>query len=434
MMGNSKVIEKRSGFYGWIALTGAMLVYFTTSGTFFYSYGVFLPAMCREYAWSRAVVSGGFSVALLAFGLPGPLAGASIARFGPRANIILGNLLVALGLAGMSIATEVWQIYFFYGLLVGLGSCFGLYLPCTTVVNNWFTRKRSLAMGLVISAGGLGGFLFPPLATWLIATVGLQLAWLVLAIIQLACPILVGGLILVRSKPADMGQRPDGISNAYDDGLGETRGNSSRVYQSSMDWQARQAIRHPTTWLITILCATNFFAIAMVTAHQVAYLEDMGFSPFVAATALGLIPGMSILGRLGFGFLGVRFEVRHLAIVSFIIQVTALIILLTAKALLLIYIYAMFFGISYGALVVALPTFIGAYYGRTHYAQIMGFIFPAVIFAQAAGPMVAGAIIDAMGTYMPAFVILTSVSIVGLLCAILAYPPKPHERLKTKEV
>jgi len=120
MIGNSKIIKNGRGFYGWIALTGAMLVYFTTSGTFFYSYGVFLPTMCNEYGWSRVIVGGGLSVALLAFGLPSPLIGASIARFGPRANLVFGNLLVAVGLAGMSITTKVWQIYLFYGIMVGL--------------------------------------------------------------------------------------------------------------------------------------------------------------------------------------------------------------------------------------------------------------------------------------------------------------------------
>jgi MFS family permease len=253
------------------------------------------------------------------------------------------------------------------------------------------------------------------------------MAWLALAIIQLACAVLMGGLILVRNKPEDMGQLPDGILNNHDNEIEETTGNSSQVYQSSLDWQTRQAIRSPTTWLIATLCAANLLALGTVTAHQVAYLKDIGFSPIVAAMALGLIPGMSILGRLGFGFLGVRFEVRHLAIASFIIQVTALIILLTTKTLLLIYIYATLFGISYGALVVALPAFIGAYYGRTHYAQILGLIFPLAIAGEAAGPIIAGIINDAMGTYIPAFAIITSFSTVGLLCAILAYPPKPPE-------
>ncbi len=427
MIGNRKVIKEGIGFYGWIALAGAMLVYFTTSGTFFYSYGVFLPAMCNEYGWSRALVGGGLSVALLAFGLPSPLIGASIARFGPRANIVLGNLFVVIGLAGMSITTEVWQIYLFYGILVGLGSGFGLYLTCTTLVNNWFIKKRSLGMGLVISAGGLGGFTFPLLVTWLISNIGLQMAWLVLALIQLVCTVLIGGLILVRNRPEDIGQAPDGISNAHANEIEEEKGRTSRVYQSPLDWQVRQAIRKPTTWLIATLCAANFLAISTVTAHQVAYLKDIGFSPIVASIVLGVIPGMSILGRLGFGLLGVRFEVRYLAIISSITQVIALVILLTTKNLLLIYTYAMLFGISYGALVVALPTFIGAYYGRAHYAQILGLIFPLAIIAEAAGPIMAGAINDAMGTYTLAFAIITGFSTVGLVCAILAYPPKSPE-------
>lgn len=427
MIGNRKVIKEGRGFYGWVALAGAMLVYFTTSGTFFYSYGVFLPAMCNEYGWSRALVGGGLSVALLAFGLPSPLIGASIARFGPRVNIVLGNLLVVIGLAGMSITTEVWQIYLFYGILVGLGSGFGLYLTCTTLVNNWFIKKRSLGMGLVISAGGLGGFTFPPLVTWLISNIGLQMAWLVLAFIQLVCTVLIGGLILVRNRPEDIGQAPDGISNAHANEIEDEKGRTSRVYQSPLDWQVRQAIRKPTTWLIATLCAANFLAISTVTAHQVAYLKDIGFSPIVASIVLGLIPGMSILGRLGFGLLGVRFEVRYLAIISSITQVIALLILLTTKNLLFIYTYAMLFGISYGALVVALPTFIGAYYGRAHYAQILGLIFPLAIIAEAAGPIMAGAINDAMGTYTLAFAIITGFSTVGLVCAILAYPPKSPE-------
>jgi len=424
MIESSNVIKNERGFYGWIALAGAMLVYSTTSGAFFYSYGVFLPAMCSQYGWSRALVGGGLSVALLAFGLPSPLVAATITRFGPRANIVFGNLVVVVGLAGMSIATEIWEVYLFFGIIVGLGCAFGLYLTCTTVINNWFVKKRSLGMGLIMSAGGLGGFLFPPLVTWLISNFGLQMAWLALAIIQLTCAVLIGGLILVRNKPEDMGQLPDGIYNAHANEIEETAGNRSRIYQSSMDWQPSQAIRKPTTWLITIMCAANFLAIGMVSAHQVAYLNDIGFSPLVAAMALGLIPGMSIVGRLGFGFLGVKFEVRHLAIASFIMQVTALIILLTTKTLLLIYIYAALFGISYGALLVALPTFVGAYYGRKHYAQILGLIFPLAIVAEAIGPIVAGSINDAMGTYIPAFAIIASFSAVGLLCAILAYPPK----------
>jgi len=421
MVKNTETIRKGGVFYGWITLAGAMLVYFTSAGTFFYSFGVFLPTMCDDLGWSRSALAAGLSLGLLIHGLVGPLAGVSIAKFGPRVNLVLGNLLSAIGLAGMSLAQEVWHVYFFYGGLIGIGAGFGLYMACTTVVNNWFVRRRSLGMGLVVAAGGLGGFAFPLLVARLISTVGWQMSWLVLAGINLTFAVLIGGLILVRNRPEDIGQVPDGVSIEPAEQETDHR---SRVYQSPVDWQTKQAMRKPATWLITTLFAANFFAIGTITAHQVAYLQDAGFSPMVAAMALSLVPGASMIGRLGFGALALRFEVRHLAIASFVVQLMALGILLTTKNLALIYIYSALFGISYGALLVALPTFIGGYYGRTHYAQILGVIFPLGIVAEAVGPVLAGAIYDATATYTPAFAIVATFSLVGLVCAALVRPPK----------
>jgi len=421
-MRNAKTFKKGRVFYGWIALVGAALVYFTGCGTFFYSYGVFLPTMCDELGWSRAAMAAGLSLGTLTFGLPSPLIGASITRFGPRINMVLGNLLVALGLAGMSQAQEVWHIYFFYSL-GGLGLGFGMYMACTTVVNNWFIRKRSLGMGLVVAAGGLGGFAFPPLATWLISAVGWQMSWVALAGIHLMFAVLIGGLLLVRNKPEDLGQVPDGISIEPAGGE-EGIDHHSRVYQSQVDWQTKSAMREPVTWLIATICAANFFAIGTVTAHQVAYLKDVGFTPMIAAMVLSLVSGMSIAGRLGFGALAVRFEVRQLAITSFVVQLVALAILLTTRNLTLIYIYAGLFGISYGALITALPTFVGGYYGRIYYAQILGIIFPLSTVAEAVGPVLAGAIYDATTTYTLAFAIVAVFSLVGLVSAVLARPPK----------
>ena len=283
-------------------------------------------------------------------------------------------------------------------------------------------------MGLVIAAGGLGGFFFPFLVTGLISSMGWQMTWLALAAIQLICAVLIGGLILVRNRPEDMGQVPDGVSTTQTNEIQEKTSHASRVYQGAVDWQVWQVVRKPTTWLIAVLCAANFLAIGTVTAHQVAYLKDIGFSSMTAATTLSLVPGMSIFGRLGFGLLGTKFQVRHLAIASFVGQLVALVILLTTRSLFLIYIYAALFGISYGALVVALPTFIGVYYERAHYVQTLGLIFPLAIVAEAIGPLMAGAIYDTMGTYMPAFAIVTGFSGVGLICTILARPPELSQR------
>ena len=144
----------------------------------------------------------------------------------------------------------------------------------------------------------------------------------------------------------------------------------------------------------------------------------------IAATALGLLPGMSILGRLAFGALALRFETRYLATCALALQAVGVVILMYAKTLPLVYLYAATFGIGYGGLIIALPAFIGAYYGRTHYAQIMGWILPFTTLIGAGGPVVAGAIFEATGAYQLAFMVLIVFLVVGGVCSFSARPPR----------
>ena len=414
------VIRRRnSSFHGWFVLAGAMLVFFTSAGTFFFSYGVFVPVLSEGLGWSRAAVGAGLSLGLLTFGLPSPLIGASIAKFGPRKNIIFGNSLAALGMFGMSQGSELWHLYFFFGVLVGLGAGFGIFLACTTLVNNWFIGRRSLSMGLLFGAGGLAGLIFPPLTSWLIDSVGWQSTWIVFGGINLIFAVLIGGLVLIRNAPEDLGQVPyretvELVSSSQAQGLVIENNNAM-----SKEWHIRQAIREPALWLIVLIGATNFYAFGTMNAHQIAYLKDIGFSAIAAAMVFSMLSGMGIIGRFGFGVLALRINLRKLTIASFVMQVSALVLLLTTKNPGLIYLYAVLFGISSGAIVVSLPTIVGEYFGRTRYPQIMGFVFPLVILAESMGPFIAGVIYDTTTTYTLAFGLMAIVSLLGLTSAVL---------------
>lgn len=422
-------VSSKKGFYGWIALLGAMLVYFSGCGTLFYSYGVFVPEMVDDLNWSMGAAQGVTAVFLLVHGIPGPLIGWSIARFGSRKNIIAGNLLAAAGLAGMSVVTELWQAYLFYGVMVGIGEGLGLFVACTTVANNWFERRKGLALALVLSSGGLGGLALVPLIGRLIESMGWQSTWLIIAVIHLVVAVAIGG-ILIRNKPEDLGQLPDGRT---DDAQGSDELHTQpalRVYQTPMDWETGWAMRKLATWLIVIFGAANFFAVIALIGNLVAYLDwELGLPEAMAADVLALVPGMSIMGRLAFGALSSRFEARHLAAICLIGQIVAILGLITVEAgdTFLVRLYPMLFGVSYGGLVVALPTIIGRYYGRAHYPEILGRLLPLTTIAGAIGPVFAGAVYDATDTYVPAFVAIAILSAIGLVCALLARPPKLPE-------
>jgi len=414
--------KKGRVFYGWLALVGTMFVIFVVGGAFVNSFGVFLPVICDEFGWSRAAVAAGLSIGFLAFGLPSPLWGILVARFGPRINIVLGNLLAALGLAGMALVQEVWHVYLCY-FIIGLGAGLGGYIAGTTVVSNWFIKKRSLVLGMFMACGGLGGFVFPPLVTVLISSVGWQVSWLVLAGIVVIAAVLLGGLVLIRDRPEDMGLVPDGISTEPFAGAG-TMEDQSGTGERQVGWQAKQVLRVPTTWLIGAFTAAGSFTLGTVITHQVAYLRDLGFSPMTAAMTMSLVSVSSVIGSLGFGTLALRFNIRYLTSVSFGFQLIALAILLTTEKLSILYIYAVLIGIGNGAILTALPTLVGAYYGRDRYAQVLGIIYPSQVIAQAAAATVAGAIYDATSAYTTAFAAVAVLSLAGLICAFLARQPK----------
>jgi MFS family permease len=401
-----------------------MLAYCGVCGDITYAYGVFLPQIGETLNWSRSALSGPYTVFIIVAGMLGPVAGITVSKFGARKNIIFSNIIAILGLLGMSQVREIWQVYFFFGLMAGIGIAFGEFIPTTTVVNNWFIQRRSLAMGLLFASGGLGGFALPPLISWLISGLGWRWAWVCLAGIHLLLTVIMGG-ILIRSRPADVGQVPDGGSKA----TRQTDINvitSRRVYQTAVDWKVGDALRTKALWLMMAIFSATWFTMNMLTTHQVAYLQDLLFSPMMSATALGLTIGMSIIGRLVCGALGMRFEGRYLAAIFLASMGLGILSLVYGRGISYVYLYSILTGIGFGGMVVLMPNLFGAYFGRTNYAKIIGWTTPIATLASAGSPALAGFLYDITGRYFLPFAIAAAFIFVSIVFALLAHPPRPQ--------
>ncbi len=413
-------------FYGWTALVGLMVAYAGLCGDIAYAYGVFLPVMSETFQWSRSALSGPYGLFYIVGGLLGPVVGLSVARFGARKNIIFSNIIAALGLLGMSQVNAIWHVYLFYGVIAGLGIAFGEFIAMTTIINNWFIRKRSIAMGLLFASGGIGGFIMPPLISLFISNWGWRLAWACLAGIHFFLTIIIGG-ILIKNRPEDMGQLPDGTPENFRPTQLTQPALCRQVYQTSEDWTAKEAFRTPALWIITLLFSIILFASAMLTTHQVAYLQDLNFSPILSATALGLMIGMSIIGRLACGFLGMRFEARVLAAIFLGGLGLGVLALIMVRGFFFIYIYSIFAGIGFGGMIVLMPNLISAYFGRKHYAHIIGWISPIVTLISAGSPTLAGLLYDATGNYLVPFSLSAGLVFSGIILAVLLRPPRFSE-------
>jgi MFS family permease len=413
----------RKGFYGYTIAVSAFLVYFVLGGAY-YSLSVLAPVMAADLGWSAAEFGAAFSIFALTTGIGAPLVGAFVIRFGPRLAILGGAFLVATGLILLSTTTRIWQLYGFV-IVVGAGVSLGGILPAQQLVGNWFVLRRSLFLGLVLSGAGVGGLAITTLAAGVATTSGTwRNAWLVLAGLMVL-PVLIA-VLLLRNKPEELGQQADGSSREPDSGTGAASQLASRVYRTTRQWETVAAIKTRSFWLIALATGVMFFLLQAITAHQVAYLAgEAGLDLTIAASALGLVAGSSVIGRLFAGWLGDRVEPRYVIAGLLLAMGLSLLILMVGQGLVALYIYVVLFGVGYGGIiVVASATFLN-YFGARSYAAIMGISMPVGTVLGILSPLLVGGIKDATGSYVPAFVLMVGVAAAGALCAYLGRPPVP---------
>jgi MFS family permease len=413
------IVMKKEGFYGWIALSVAALVSFLSGGGTIYSFGAFLPSICREYGWSRALVSGALTMLMVIMSLSSPLAGFLVGRYGVRRIMVIGGLITVAGLLVLAVHTTLWQFYVGYGIFVGLGGGLGGMIPSTTVANNWFKKKISLAMGIIGASASLGGIIMIPLIMAMISRVGWRSTYLVLGGLMFVIGVIITGLFL-RNRPEDLGQAPDGIT------LSEH--NISGVYPEmthhtpSTDFTLREALGTRALWLLAITFGMVFFILTIVTAHQVAFLEGVGISAGVAASVLGLFFGISVVGSIVGGAMGLKFHLKHVALISIVLVFLGLILNLFTRSTPMALAFAITCGLGYGGTFVAMMSLLSAWFGRTHFPKIIGTVMILSSVGNAGAP-IAGAIYDATKSYVLAFAIALGAVAVMFICLSAAKPP-----------
>jgi len=414
-------------FYGWITMSMAGLVIFVSNGIW-YSFQAFLPVLCDEFSWTRGMVGGAFSVSYALLGLLAPVSGILTAKYGANRTIIVGNLFLALGFLFLFFQTQPWHLYLGFGVLVGIGMGIGGLVPASTLANNWFVRKRSMAMSIVMSSRSVGGFVLLPITTAVLGVLGWRLAFLVLSAIAILFAVVVPGLI-VRNKPEDLGQVPDGVAASKpeeEDAAKPPR----EPYTTPVEFTLGEAIRTRALWMLILIVVTVSFTESMLFGHQIAFLETIGITGMVAATAAGLFSGLGVLGALVIGVLGLRFNIWPLSIASLIFAAIGMSLMLVANSIPMVFLYNIILGTGFGALLTCFFCILSSYYGRTNYPTILGVTVPFASVLGASGSTVAGFMYDATGSYTLPLTLGMFALLVGVVFTILAPPPK-HPSLLT---
>ena len=419
---------RRGVFYGWWIVVGGFLIQMLISGLVQRTFSLYFVLLQGEFGWSRALLSVPFSFAQAeSGGLLGPLQGWLLDKFGPRAVMRVGVVILAGSLIAMSQAHSI-GVLFTTVLLVGMGLGLVGYLTLTTIVANWFERRRNTAIALTQSGGGIGGLLLPVVALALAAFGWRSVAFSSgIFVLVLGLPIAQ----LMRHKPEAHGLLPDG--DAPPDASGEEantegpeQGDGRGVAPSPrIAFTARQALRTPTFWLLAMGHGMAVFVGNGLSLHLIAHIvARLGISLGAAAGVITLIPVATIGAQVIGGYVGDRVNKRILAALCMVGIAVSLVLFAFGEGLGMLLAAAVVNGIAQGVRGPLMPSIRADYFGRGSFGTIMGFTTLLVMFGTLTGPVLVGVIADWQGDYRGAFLVLAAVALAGSLFFVAARRPK----------
>ena len=409
-------------------VSSALLVNALSSGPVWSGVGVWIKALELQFGWSRAQLTGAFSMAQLEGSIIGPLMGYLIDRLGPRRMVLIGMVITGLGFLLFSRTENIFTFYLSYGLIM-LGTAAGTWLPYMSVVNRWFVRKRGLAMAIAGEGSPLGGLVLLPILAWAVTPGShgwsVTAQWIGVVFLCLAWPM----SRLIRVRPEDYGLRPDG--DPPDQVVREAvRPVRRAASPDQLQFTGRQAIRTHAFWLITFGHACSSILFATLTVHLVPMLTDRGLSLQAAANMFSLVMGVAAIFQLIGGYAGDRLPKN--AVIAFFgfIQAGGFLMAVLVDSFPMAVLFAITFGVGFGGRNPLTTAIRGDYFGEKAFATITGISSAPMYALMLAAPLFAAFMFDATESYTVSFLIIGGLGVMSGVLFLLAKKPTslPQER------
>ena len=413
-------------FYGWWVVAATCAVNAIGGGVYFYGFSVFFLPIKTALNLSSASTSLIFSLSRAEGAVEGPIAGYLIDKFGPRIMLTIGAFIVAIGYILLSqVNSFLWFLTIYLGII---SLAFNATFSGSTmaVVNNWFIRRKGLAMAISIAAYSLGGSIIVPLLALGIHHLGWRTT-MALSGIMLAA-VVVPFAQLLRSSPEALGLKPDGDTPRIESKLDEV---GVKPILSSVDFTVSEALRTKSYWLLAIGTMLRTGTLGTLIVHFVPIMVWKGNSEQTAAVMLGIMAFLSIPMRIGIGWLGDRWSRSKMLAAGMALGAFSLIILQNANSSFQVWLFISVFSVVEGlsALNWAL---VGDYFGRKRFATLRGILSLVYSWGMIVMPIVAGGIFDRTGSYNTVIWIFVGMYICGTILFLVIQRPRTPFLVKDK--
>ena len=398
--------------YRWVIVAAGGLLGCVAAGGMF-SLPVLLQPIARDTGWSVAGISSAMTIGFLAMAFASMIWGTLSDRFGPRAVVLTGSVVIAASLAMSSRATSLIEFQLLFGLLVG-GATAAIFAPLMATVTGWFDTHRSLAVSLVSAGMGMAPITMSPMVAWLVSGHDWRTTMQILATVVAA--IMIPLSLLVRRPPAL-------AANAA--------APADAVPQPDMT--RAEAIRSPQ---FIILLATSFFCCATHSGpiiHTVSYAISCGI-PLIAAVSIYSVEGLAgLFGRIGFGLLGDRFGAKRVLVIGLLVQAFGALAYVFVRELAGFYAVAALFGFIYAGVMPLYAVLVRENFPLRMLGTVIGGTAMAGSLGMATGPIAGGLIYDTFASYAWLYIGAWGMGLGAFLMA-MAFRPFPKRQAQAVPV
>jgi sugar phosphate permease len=409
-------------YYGWRMIATSCAIRVLGGGLHAYGFTVFFLPVTQELGLTRAATSLVFSLARAQGALEGPLAGYAIDRYGPRPVVSVATLLAGIGymlLAGVNSYTMLLIVYMG---IISLSYQAGFMDATMAIANNWFIRKRALAMSIISGSIALGGTLITPLLAYAVHTLGWRRAAFAAGV-----AFLLGGLPLarfLRRSPESMGLLPDGDPDLYPrNAPGSTV--STQGTADKHEFSLSEALRTYQFWLLALATTIRVTCLSSIMIHFVPILVWRGLTQQRAAFFLAFLALLGMPAHLFIGWLGDRVFKPRLMASCMAIASFSVFLIFSGTAEWQLFVALILFTVVEALFPVTWAT-VGDFFGRNNFAKIRGSLSFFYMWGSVIGPVTTGVVYDRNQSYAPMMFILIGFLLAGAFCYGLLRRPSSH--------
>ena len=416
--------QKKFFAYGWFIVAVAWICYGFGIAPGYYSWGIFATDLLEDLDLNRTQFGTIFGLFVLLYSCVGFIVGPAQNKFSIRAVMTCGFATSALGFLYMSRANSIVDCFIGFSILGGGGIGFATIIPCQTLGQNWFLKKRALALALILISGGIVGKGVARVDNYILAEYTWRDGWVLIACISAALAVFAA--LFVRDTPEQVGLHRDGATKEEEEAtlaamLKTTDG------KAIPEWTGTQAIRTKEFILMTLCGVAYAVPWGVVVPHLKLHLQDIGYEAAIAGSFVGTMALISIGGRLAAG-IGDYVPAHLVLAVALLMEGAGTAGLLLATEPWIAYTCIALVGLGFGTAYISVPVVFSHFFGRKAFGVTSGLRITITGVFNALGPIFAGYVFDQTGSYTIAFITLGLLALIGAISAFsLKHPGAPPQ-------